>query len=249
MLLLGCFSVAIQEIVAPRANLLQDQYRQLLRSRGERPEPGRFWVAEVDRIYSFRRSSRASDNDFPQDLWVYDFTDNGQELQALYRAELGQWDRGRIVFSGQVKRSFLSGGRVENSVASGGELATARDPFKNIRKKPSQLSISETRSRIESSESDVERASFEVALERKWSTVVIPFVIALFTAPFALSLNRTGKAATVGYAVGLLLVFMAVTSVFEQFGLNGSLPAWIAVWAPLALFAVFGIFLLSKVKT
>lgn len=90
---------------------------------------------------------------------------------------------------------------------------------------------------------------FEVALQRKWATLVIPFIIALFTAPFALSLNRKGKAATVGYAVGLLLLFMAVTSVFEQFGLNGALPASVAVWAPLGLFALLGVYLLSKTRT
>ena len=90
---------------------------------------------------------------------------------------------------------------------------------------------------------------FAVALERKWSTIVLPFVIALFTAPFALSLNRKGKAATVGYAVGLWLVFMAATSIFEQFGQNGTLPAAAAVWGPLTLFAMLGGYLLSKVRT
>jgi lipopolysaccharide export LptBFGC system permease protein LptF len=79
--------------------------------------------------------------------------------------------------------------------------------------------------------------------------LVLPFVIALFTAPFALSLNRKGKAATVGYAVGLWLVFMAATSVFEQFGLNGMLPASVAVWAPLSLFGMLGVYQLSRVRT
>lgn len=250
MLFLGVFTFSVQELLAPRANLLQDQYRQLLRGRGEREQMGRYWVAEANRIYSFIHNPDASDNDKSVvGLWVYEFADNGEELQTLYRADSGRWDRGRIIFTGSVKKSFLSNGRVENSVVSDGEVAAATDPFKEIRKKPSQLSISETRSRIETSESEIEQASFEVALERKWSTLVLPFVIALFTAPFALSLNRKGKAATVGYAVGLLLVFMAVTSVFEQFGLNGSLPASIAVWAPLALFAMIGVYLLSKVKT
>lgn len=249
MLILGVFSFAIQEFLAPKANLLQDQYRQLLRSRGVGQEFGKFWVAEDDRIYAFRHNTRASDNESNvANLWMYELANNG-ELQGLYRAESARWDQGRIVFSGPVKRSSLSNDGVENSTEFGGEVGAKLNPFKEVRKKPSQLSIWETRSRIESSESEIERASFEVALERKWSTLVLPFVIALFTAPFALSLNRKGKAATVGYAVGLLLVFMATTSVFEQFGLNGSLPAWVSVWAPLGLFAVFGVYLLSKVKT
>ena len=249
MLFLGLFSFAIQEFLAPQANLLQDKYRQLLRSRGVSQESGRFWVAEEERIYSFRHSTRASDNESSVEaVWMYEFANNG-ELQGLYRAESARWEQGRILFSGPVKRSRLSNGGVENLTESGGELAAGLNPFKEVRKKPSQLSIWETRSRVESSESEIERASFEVALERKWSTLILPFVIALFTAPFALSLNRKGKVATVGYAVGLLLVFMATTSVFEQFGLNGSLSARVAVWAPLGLFAMFGIYLLSKVKT
>jgi len=248
-LFLGLFSFAIQEFLAPQANLLQDKYRQLLRSRGVSQESGRFWVAEEERIYSFRHSTRASDNESSVEaVWMYEFANNG-ELQGLYRAESARWEQGRILFSGPVKRSRLSNGGVENLTESGGELAAGLNPFKEVRKKPSQLSIWETRSRVESSESEIERASFEVALERKWSTLILPFVIALFTAPFALSLNRKGKVATVGYAVGLLLVFMATTSVFEQFGLNGSLSARVAVWAPLGLFAMFGIYLLSKVKT
>jgi len=182
-------------------------------------------------------------------VWIYDFSDKGEELQALYRAETAFWEHGNIRFDGPVRKSLLVGGRVENSIQEGGELSAERNPFKEIRKKPSQLSIGETRTRIASSESELERASFEVALERKWSTLVVPFVIALFTAPFALSLNRTGKAATVGYAIGLLLVFLAITAVFDQYGANGALSATVAVWAPLGLFAALGIYLLSRVKT
>jgi lipopolysaccharide export LptBFGC system permease protein LptF len=40
-----------------------------------------------------------------------------------------------------------------------------------------------------------------------------------------------------------------LSSTFEQFGLNGQLSPEIAVWAPLAVFALLGVFLLSRVKT
>ena len=211
---------------------------------------GRLWVAEGNRIYSFVHNKEASDNESVyKNLWLYKFADNGGELQSLYRSNGARWETGRIVFVGNVRKSTLLNGRVENSIQLGGELPTSVDPFKEVRRTPTQVSIAEAGQRIELSESDVERTVFEVALERKWSTIVVPFVIALFTAPFALSLNRKGKAATVGYAVGLLLVFMAVTSIFEQFGLNGSLQPWVAVWSPLGLFAMLGVYLLSRVKT
>lgn len=250
MLILGMFNFALQELVAPKANLLQDQFRQQLRSRGASATPGRYWVADQSRIYSFIYNERASDNETSIDAFAgYEFADNGGELQTIYRSDSARWGGDRIVLTGNVRRSALTNGRVVSSADQSGEIRAGSDPFKEIRRKPSQLSIGETRSRSNASESELERDLFSVAIERKWSTLVIPFVIALFTAPFALSLNRKGKAATVGYAVGLWLVFMAATSVFEQFGLNGMLPPYIAVWAPLFLFALLGIYLLSRVRT
>lgn len=250
MLLLGLFNFAIQEVVSPSANLLQDQYRQELRSRGIVNASSRFWVAENDRIYSFVYSNDASDNEKRINAFsMYEFADNGGELQSIFRADSARWERERILLQGNVRRSTLDNGQITDSVDESAEVPSSSDPFKEIRKKPSQLSIGEVRARIASSESDLEQDMFKVSLERKWSTIVLPFVIALFTAPFALSLNRKGKAATVGYAVGLWLVFMAATSVFEQFGLNGTLSATIAVWVPLSLFALLGVYLLSKVRT
>ena len=98
------------------------------------------------------------------------------------------------------------------------------------------------RSLITSSESDAEIRSFEVALEKKYATLFLPFIIALFTAPFALSLRRKGKVVTVGYAVELWLLFMGVTSTFDQFGLNGQLSPSAAVWGPMVVFSMLGIF-------
>jgi lipopolysaccharide export LptBFGC system permease protein LptF len=99
------------------------------------------------------------------------------------------------------------------------------------------------------SEAEIERRSLSVALEKKYSAAFLPFVISLFTAPFALGLGRKGKAALVGYAVGLWLVFVGFTSSFEQLGLNGHLSPAIAVWAPLVMFSFLGVFLLSRAKT
>jgi lipopolysaccharide export LptBFGC system permease protein LptF len=44
-------------------------------------------------------------------------------------------------------------------------------------------------------------------------------------------------------------LFMGITSVFEQFGQNGFLSPRFAIWSPLVLFSMLGVYLLSKVKT
>ena len=271
MILLGVLNWQIQERVAPAANQRQDELRSLIRSRGTlASKSGKLWVANDRRIYSFELgdsneggrldNTRASDNATRsratcpavcavRNLTIYDFEGGDGNLQALYRANSAIWEDDVIRFQDQVERTVLSDYGIVTTQSVGGEVRERTNPFAEARKKPSHLDMWETRAQLESSESEVEKRSFGVALEKKYTTAFLPFVIALFTAPFALSLSRKGKAATVGYAVGLWLLFIGLSSTFEQFGLNGSLPPSFAVWAPLALFSMLGIYLLSKVRT
>ncbi|MGD9561152.1 MAG: LptF/LptG family permease [Pyrinomonadaceae bacterium] len=261
VIFLGVANWQIQERVSPYTNQIQDDLRSRIRSRGIMANrSGKLWVANDRRIYSFEANGAASDNVYRsqgicsgvcsvKNLTIYEFADDRTRLQSVYRIPEAVWERDRIVFRGSADKLDLGGGTILKSSIPGGELAETSNPFGEARTKPSHLTAGETQAQLAGSESDAERRSFAVALQRKYSTAFLPFVIALFTAPFALSLSRKGKAATTGYAVGLWLLFMAVTSVFEQLGLNGSLPASIAVWGPLLLFGILGVFLLSRIKT
>jgi len=42
---------------------------------------------------------------------------------------------------------------------------------------------------------------------------------------------------------------MSVTMTFEQFGLNGYTSPRFAVWSPVFLFSIIGVFLISKIRT
>jgi lipopolysaccharide export LptBFGC system permease protein LptF len=265
MIALGIVNWQIQERIAPRANQRQDELRSQIRSRGSLVnKSGKFWVANDRRIYSFQLGA-PSDNAFASDndtrsstcpavcavrnLTIYEFDETGGNLQTLYRSKSAIWDDDLIRFEGPVEKTKLSADGISTSQSVGGELAEIANPFVEVRKKPSHLNIEETRAQLDSSEAEVERRSFAVALDKKYTTLVLPLVIALFTAPFALSLSRKGKVVTVGYAIGLWLIFMGLTNAFEQFGLNGSLAPSFAVWVPLVLFSMLGIYLLSRVRT
>ena len=260
MIVLGGFNFAIQEKVAPVANQIQDDLRAQIRGAGrvENKSP-KVWVATDKRIFSFSLpapNGSASDNATgmrPSDrqvhaLAIYDFADNGK-MQALYQADSAVWSDGVIQFVGSVQRTNVGSDRVESERLASGELKEEYNPFAEIRKKPSHLTTAETRLQIERSEAEIERRSFGVALQKKYSVAFLPFIISLFTAPFALSLSRKGKAAMVGYAVGLWLVFVGTSSSFEQLGLNGHVSPEIAVWAPVVIFTFLGVFLLSRLRT
>ena len=50
-------------------------------------------------------------------------------------------------------------------------------------------------------------------------------------------------------AVGLWLVYTGVTNVFEQMGMNGVLGPVSAIWSPIVIFSMLGVYLVSKVRT
>ncbi|MBA2378499.1 MAG: LptF/LptG family permease [Blastocatellia bacterium] len=183
------------------------------------------------------------------DLVVYEFVDKGAELQAVYRSEKAEWQGDKIRFVGEAVASGLGQQNRGQLSITGGELIEPQNPFSGFRKKPSHMTIDEAKRQLALSGSELERRTFAVAVEKRYSTLFLPFIIALFTAPFALSLSRKGKVVTVGYAIGLWLLFMGFTGVFEQFGASGALDPRAAVWGPLMLFSMLGVFLLSRDKT
>lgn len=274
MAMVGFVSWQVQERLAPAANQRQEELRAQIRSRGIlSTRPGRLWVSSANRIYSFDADTSrfgelgaavpaynnpASDNAMRsgcpfvcsvRNLTIFEFGPLGRTVQAVYRAEAATWEGAMIRFEGTVQRTVIDGERVLASTSVGGEVHEPANPFAEVRKKPGQLTAAETREQAWVSEAAVERRLFKVALQKKYSTLFLPVVIAMFTAPFALSLSRKGKVATVGYAVALWLSFVGVTSVFEQMGLNGYLPAEVAVWGPIGFFTVLGIYLFSRVRT
>ncbi len=251
MFAVGLVNWQIQEWVLPKTNQIQDELRSQIRSRGIfTNKEGKFWVANNNRIYSFElKDNKITSNPNVKNVSVYEFAETDGTLKNIYRIPEAVWQSDKIKFLGNAEKNELTSGKVQITTVTDGELNESSNPFNELYKKPSHLSTNETKEQINKSESDVEKRNYAVALEKKYATLILPLIITLFTAPFALSLSRKGKVITVGYAVAIWLFFMGTTSVFEQFGLNGSISPTIAVWSPLILFSILGIYLLTRLRT
>ncbi|MEP6850656.1 MAG: LptF/LptG family permease [Acidobacteriota bacterium] len=261
MLVLGFVNWEIQERIAPTSNQIQDVLREQIRSRGVANNvSGKLWIANDKRIYSFEMDNNASDNakraitacstGCPmKNLSIFEFNGDKTKLQSVYRVSSAVWQTDHIEFTGDVEKTDIQDGKGTISKGTGGGIPETVNPFLEIRRKPSHMNAAELKDQIATSESAQERRAFFIALDKKYSTLVLPFIIALFTAPFALSLSRKGRVVTVGYAVGLWLLYTGVTGVFEQLGLNGILAPSLAIWGPLVIFSMLGLVLLSRVRT
>ena len=250
MFVIGILNWGIQEYAAPRTNQKQDTIRSQIRNKGILTQKeGKYWVANQNRIYSFEKAEKESgSNRKVENLTVYEFSDDNQNLSAIYKTPDAIWQANKIVLT-RTEKTILRNQSLESQKLAEMELVESENPFNNLNQKPSHLSSSETKYQMLEAESETEARNLEIALQKKYTTPFLPFIIALFTAPFALSLSRKGKVITVGYAVGLWLVFMGISSGFEQAGLSGNILPKIAVWTPLFLFSMIGVYLFSKVKT
>jgi len=253
--LLGIIDWQVQERLLPAANQKQDAIRAVINGRGVAPDgAGRRWVATADRIYAFQDDdTAASDNEkrnapvsHVKNLAFYQFYSGEAKLQSVYRSKNASWHDGRVYFD---DITYQAGATDDKKVGVQAGIAEQVNPFRPNYPKPSYLTIAGIREQLSASRSEFEQKSLAVALEKRYTTLVLPFVFVLFTTPFAFSLNRKAKAGRVGYAIALWLLFTGTSSLFEQFGLNGSLSPTMAVWTPLLIFTMLGIFSLSKVRT
>ena len=255
---LGIICWQMQERILPEAARRQDELRSLIVGRGA-PDvnAGRQWVTGSDRLYSFQPAKKdlaaASDNekqihsDPVSDLLIFEF-DKRRALQTVYRAKAASWKNDKVVLD-QVEQNDVGEGAFQIRKLDERELPEPADPFARSRVRPGYLSMGEIKDHVPRIESETESRSFLIALEKRYSTLVLPFVIALFTAPFAFSLHRKARAAGVGYAVLIWLLFTAASSVFEQIGLAGHLSPQLAVWAPLLVFASLGLYRVARIPT
>jgi lipopolysaccharide export LptBFGC system permease protein LptF len=261
MLFLGGLHFVVQEIVSPITNRRQEDLRKFIRNRGVMPKTdGRFWVATDQTITSFKDGTSASDNDqrtitncsqhcAVEDVTVYQFEADKAELQALYHISKGNWDSGTLnIVDGGYSYKISPVGAVRSELHQG-SISLPRSAFSGSTLRINQLSLSEMSTRIDDADSNVERQVFSVAIQKRYSTLFLPFVIGLFTAPFAIGIGRKGRIVSIALGVALWLGFVAIISAFDQLGLVGTLPASVAVWAPLLAFSMIGIYLISRVRT
>lgn len=255
MLLIGGAAYIVQETVLPRANRIQDEARQYIVTGGKLPsDVHERWGKGNGRLYAYTAASdneqREGGSDRPAvaNLHVFEFDEAGRDLRSVIFSDTAIWRVGRVV-ANNVQRFSLDQGKIVTSVIPTFDISEAHDPFSSSSRKPAHMGSAELRQRRATAESDLGRRAVDVPLQRSYSTLFLPLVMALVTAPLSVTLvGRGGGGGLVG-AVGLWLLFIGTGAVFDQFGLNGQLDPATAVWAPIFIFAFLGIFLVSRVKT
>lgn len=240
----------LQETALPWANRLQDTYRAELRSRGE--NTGKLmtgWTATDGRIYRFSTPKTGFlRNDEIGDVSIFE-TDRQGGVSRIVQASSAKWEDGEVTvpkesdvvtFRGELKRF-----RSDAALA----IEESEHPFTFANQRPTHLNLLEAFDYYPEIDSGPEKRAFGLAIHQKFATLVLPFVIVLFTVPFAISMSRSSNVIMIGYALGVWLVFTAATTFLGQLGTAGKLPIFMAAWLPILIFAMIGTVLLTRVRT
>lgn len=255
MFLIGGFVWAVQETVLPEANRIQHETRRILLDGGKRKAAEKkIWSVGNGRLYSYKPASDNEKAGSPEgraraiEVQVFELGAAGQGLGSFTRAQFADWEAGRVEISG-VQRMTADAGRIVAAEIPTAVIAESFDPFLNMPQRSAHMTTADMRLQLSKATSDSVQRSIEVPLYRRYTTLFLPLVVALFAAPLTVTMLPRGRISGLVAAVGLWLLFIGSITVLEQFGLNGQLGPQTAVWAPLIIFSLIGVFLISRVKT
>jgi len=245
-----------EQFYLPHANKRQDALRNLIK--GKPPQtylrPDRKWIfGQNSDIYYYQFFD--PDRDVFGNISVFQFDPATFQITKRVYATRSRWadQMQRWIFEEGWERD-LRGSAIDNyrefEVATFPQLNEQPTYFKKEVKQSSEMNYDELRAYIH----DLQQSGFEVVrlkvqLQKKLAFPVITLVMAILAIPFALSAGRRGAVTGVAVAVGIAVVYLMVSGLFEAVGNLGQLPPAVAAWAPDILFGLLGGYMTLKVQT
>jgi len=243
----------IEERVMPAANVRQDDLRARIRGNITQSTAGeRRWLVSTDamRIYSYDFDDQKQALIKPT---VFEFDPARRtELSRVIGGEVGSWvqpNRLEIKDARWLDLSQAQVGKQQAQTLTIDGVESART-FRPTVDRPSQLNTTRLREYIHALKArGADTAILAVGLQRKYAAPFVVIIMALIGMPLAVSLGRKSTVAALSSAVVVSLFFWLLSSGFQQLGEHALLPAEVAVWAPIAIFAGGAFYFISRVRT
>jgi LPS export ABC transporter permease LptF/LPS export ABC transporter permease LptG len=252
----SCGLFFFDQLYIPTANTRQETLRNQIK--GKPPQtylrPDRKWIfGEHNAIYYYEffdpdQDRFASFSAFQLDPQTFQLTRRVYASRAHWEEGMNKW-----IFESGWSRS-LQGSSIEDfktfDVATFKEMGEPPTYFKKEVKQSSEMNYDELRHYIR----DLQQSGFDVVrlrvqLHKKFAFPVITFIMAVLAIPFSLSAGRKGALTGVAVAIGIAVVYLLTSGLFEAMGNANQLPAALAAWAPDIIFGMAGGYLVLKVPT
>jgi LPS export ABC transporter permease LptF/LPS export ABC transporter permease LptG len=251
----GLFAFDYSSIL-PEANRRQDALRDEIKGRAPQTylRPDRKWIyGQGPRIYYYKyfdphASVMAGVNVYEFDVHPFRLKRHIEAARARWEPAVNTW-----IFENGWSRDMKS--RVESTgqtfqATTFPELDEPPGYFLKEVIQDKQMNSTQLAAYIhELGQSGFDTVHLRVQLQKKFSVPLFAFIMALISIPFAFLTGSKGAMAGVGVSLGIAVAYWAIGQLFEQIGNVNQLPAALAAWAPDALFALAGMYLLTRLKT
>ena len=249
---------AFDHYVIPDANRTQDAIRAQIKGRPVQTylRPDRKWIFGAgSRIYYYKyfEASEA----VMLDVNVYELDPKTFRLTRHIAAERARWEPAlqTWIFQNGWSRDFLNSRETkfqpfEHQTATFADLREPPGWFLRELKQDKQMNFRELAVYIrELQQSGFDTVRLQVQYHKKFAVPLFAVIMALISVPFAFLSAHRGAMAGIGVSFSIAIAYWAVSQLFEQVGNVNQLPAIIAAWAPDAVFSLFGLYFLARMRT
>jgi LPS export ABC transporter permease LptF/LPS export ABC transporter permease LptG len=251
----------VQENIAPTTNRKAQEVKDRIQGRSARTygfAPGGRWTfGSEGRLYHYSVFDPRTEGFQGLSVLSVDW-ENARILEHRF-AQTAAWDGRAWALSRGWHRTFPAGLRAP-AFARYERAMVELDPPQNFAQReylwtsggdlPEQMTLQDLGTQIGLLEaSGYDTTKLRVAWHAKLAHPVTPLVMVLLGLPFAFRLGRRGSLYSIGIALILVIVYWATLAIFEALGLETVLPPVLAAWAPNALYACAGLYLLLFVRT
>ena len=122
--------------------------------------------------------------------------------------------------------------------------------FARETKRPTEMSYSELKSRIDAYERSqfMDTTEMRVGLAMKTSLPFASIFFAIIGASFGLTNSRSGAFIGFGVSIGIIFFYYVLMSFFSALGKSGYMPPMLSAWMQNIIFAFIGIHIVRKVN-
>ncbi|MGH9360314.1 MAG: LPS export ABC transporter permease LptF, partial [Thermoanaerobaculia bacterium] len=127
------------------------------------------------------------------------------------------------------------------------QFATAQRAKVSVSKGVRELNLEELRALSDDPTASSEQRNLAlVEIHKKFAIPVACLVFGLCALPLGFNNRRGGKASGFALSIGVILLYYVLLANGEEAARFGRVPAWVGMWAPNALLAAAGVFLLVR---
>ena len=210
----------------------------------------KIWYRGENVIYNIRLLEPKED--LLKGVTIYRFD---EELNLRQRADAreARWNGYKWTFYQVVIRDFLPGGKVSTEIYDERDIPVPERPedFKKGMKDPNEMTYRELKEYVEKVGSEgYDPTRYIVDLYAKVAFPFLTLIMILMGSPLALAASHGrggGIAQGVGISIMIGFIYWLVFAISVAMGHSGTLPPFIAAWAPNIFFALIGGFILESI--